>query len=99
MVARTTRGSPKKERSPISLRSMTGSASCTATAAGASRTMRRHVYIPAHHDADRNGMWRPTEPIFEAFKEEDPKLITISKQYREPICFDTKNDVQRGKRK
>jgi len=63
------------------------------------RTYKPDVYIPAHHDADRNGMWRPTEPIFQALKEEDPKLITISKQYREPICFDTENNVQRGKRK
>jgi hypothetical protein len=63
------------------------------------RTYKPDVYIPAHHDADRNGMWRPTEPIFQALKEEDPKLITLSKQYREPICFDTENNVQRGKRK
>jgi len=63
------------------------------------RTYKPDVYIPAHHDADRNGMWRPTEPIFQALKEEDPKLITISKQYREPVCFDTDNNVQRGKRK
>jgi len=63
------------------------------------RTYKPDVYIPAHHDADRNGMWRPTEPIFQALKEEDPKLITISKQYREPICFDTENNVQRGERK
>ena len=63
------------------------------------RTYKPDVYIPAHHDADRNGMWRPLEPIFQALKEEDPKLITISKQYREPICFDTENEVQRGKRR
>lgn len=61
------------------------------------RTYKPDVYIPAHHDAPRNGMWRSTEPIFQALKEEDPKLITISKQYREPVCFDTEN--QRGKRK
>ena len=63
------------------------------------RTYKPAVYIPAHHDADRNGMWRPTEPIFQALKEEDPKLIAISKQYREPICFETENNVQRGNRK
>jgi hypothetical protein len=44
-------------------------------------------------------MWRPTEPIFQALKEDDPNLITISKQYREPTCFDTVNNIQRGKRK
>jgi L-ascorbate metabolism protein UlaG (beta-lactamase superfamily) len=63
------------------------------------RTYKPNVYIPAHHDADRNGMWRPTEPIFQALKEDDPTLITISKQYREPTCFDTVNNIQRGKRK
>ncbi|HEV2198810.1 MAG TPA: MBL fold metallo-hydrolase [Bryobacteraceae bacterium] len=63
------------------------------------RTYKPAVYIPAHHDADRNGMWRPTEPVFQALKEEDPKLLTISRQYREPMCFDTENNIQRGKRK
>ncbi len=52
-------------------------------------TYKPDVYIPAHHDAERNAMWRPTEPIFQRLKEENPKLITISKQYREPVCFDT----------
>lgn len=63
------------------------------------QTYKPDVYIPAHHDADRNGMWRPTEPIFQALKEEDPKLTTISKQYREPICFDTEKNVQHRKGK
>jgi L-ascorbate metabolism protein UlaG (beta-lactamase superfamily) len=53
------------------------------------------VYIPAHHDADFNGLWRPTEPIFQALKDADPSLITISKQYREPVCLDTNNNIQR----
>jgi hypothetical protein len=53
------------------------------------RTYKPDIYIPAHHDADRNGMWRPTEPIFQALKAENPKLVTISKQYREPICVET----------
>jgi len=53
------------------------------------------IYIPAHHDADLNGtlhgMWRPTEPIFQALKDEDPNLITISRQYREPVCLETRS--------
>jgi L-ascorbate metabolism protein UlaG (beta-lactamase superfamily) len=53
------------------------------------------VYIPAHYDADLNGtlngMWRPTEPIFQALKDEDPNLITISRQYREPVCLETRS--------
>jgi|HubBroStandDraft_6_1064221.scaffolds.fasta_scaffold177508_2 L-ascorbate metabolism protein UlaG (beta-lactamase superfamily) len=59
------------------------------------RTYRPAVYIPAHHDADYNGLWRPTEPIFQALKDEDPSLITVSKQYREPVCLDTNNSIQR----
>jgi L-ascorbate metabolism protein UlaG (beta-lactamase superfamily) len=53
------------------------------------------IYIPAHHDADLNGtlhgMWRPTEPIFQALKDDDPNLITISRQYREPVCLETRS--------
>ena len=59
------------------------------------KTHQPSVYIPAHHDADLNGMWRPTEPIFQALKDKDASLITISKQYREPVCLDTKNSTQR----
>jgi L-ascorbate metabolism protein UlaG (beta-lactamase superfamily) len=47
------------------------------------------VYIPAHYDAPLNGLWRTTEPIFQAMKDEKPSLITYSRQYREPVCFDT----------
>lgn len=53
------------------------------------------IYIPAHHDADLSGtlhgMWRPTEPIFQALKDKDPKLVTISRQYREPVCLETRS--------
>jgi len=59
------------------------------------RTYRPAVYIPAHHDSDFNGLWRPTEPIFQALKDEDASLITVSKQYREPVCLDTNNSIQR----
>ncbi len=52
-------------------------------------------YIPAHHDADYNGLWRATEPLFQALKDENPNIVTVSRGYREPICFDTENNIQR----
>ena len=36
------------------------------------RTYRPDVYIPAHHDAAFNNLWRPTEPLFQALKDENP---------------------------
>src|SRR5262245_50419728 len=59
------------------------------------RTYKPDVYIPAHHDAAYNNLWRPTEPLFQALKAEIRDLITISRGYREPICFDTENNIQR----
>lgn len=53
------------------------------------RTYKPGVYMPAHHDAPYNDLWRSTEPIFQVLKDEDPKLITISKGYREAVCFNT----------
>ena len=53
------------------------------------RTYKPDVYIPAHHDGSINELWRATEPLFQALKDENPKIITISKGYREPSCFDT----------
>jgi hypothetical protein len=53
------------------------------------------VYIPSHHDAPFNGLWRATEPLFQALKDENPNIITVSRGYREPICFDTENNIQR----
>lgn len=52
-------------------------------------TYRPSVFMPAHHDAAYNGLWRPTEPIFQAIKDENPTIVTISKGYREPTCFNT----------
>jgi len=57
------------------------------------RTYKPDFYMPAHHDAAYNGLWRATEPIFQALKDEDPKLITISKGYREPVCFNTEGNA------
>jgi L-ascorbate metabolism protein UlaG (beta-lactamase superfamily) len=61
------------------------------------RAYRPDVYIPAHHDASYNSLWRATEPLFQALKDENPKLVTISKSYREPVCFNTEYNIARRK--
>lgn len=62
------------------------------------RAYRPTVYIPNHHDASFNTLWRATEPLFQAMKDENPKLITVSKGYREPVCFDTAYNLQRQRK-
>jgi L-ascorbate metabolism protein UlaG (beta-lactamase superfamily) len=52
-------------------------------------TYRPRVFIPAHHDAPYNNLWRPTEPIFQAIKDENPRIVTVSRGYREPTCVST----------
>lgn len=59
------------------------------------RAYQPDVYIPSHHDAENNGLWRATEPLFRALKDENPNIITVSRGYREPICLDTENNIQR----
>jgi L-ascorbate metabolism protein UlaG (beta-lactamase superfamily) len=61
------------------------------------RTYRPDVYMPAHHDAPDNGLWRAIEPIFEALKGENPDIVTVSKEYRTPVCFNTEVNIQRGR--
>jgi hypothetical protein len=64
------------------------------------RTYRPDVMMPAHHDAaftGRAGLWRSTEPLFQAMKDENPALITLSRQYREPVCFNTEFNIQRSR--
>jgi hypothetical protein len=54
------------------------------------------VYMPAHHDAGFSGhtpLWRATEPIFQALKAENPNLVTVSREYREPVCFNTEASI------
>ncbi len=58
------------------------------------RTYKPDVYLPAHHDGSINELWRATEPLFQAIKDENPKIVTISKGYREPSCFDTSKRQQ-----
>jgi L-ascorbate metabolism protein UlaG (beta-lactamase superfamily) len=50
------------------------------------------VFLPAHHD-ERVGQLidRATDPMFQAIKDEMPDIITLSRQYREPVCFDTRH--------
>ena len=62
------------------------------------RTYRPDVYIPSHHDAPFDNLWRATEPLFQALKADNPNLITVSKSYREPVCFNTLYNISRGKR-
>jgi L-ascorbate metabolism protein UlaG (beta-lactamase superfamily) len=60
------------------------------------RTYRPDVVMPAHHDASAGGLWRAIEPISEALKNENPGIVTVSKNYREPVCFNTEFNIQRG---
>jgi L-ascorbate metabolism protein UlaG (beta-lactamase superfamily) len=62
------------------------------------RTYKPDVYIPGHHDGSYNNLWRATEPLFQALKDENPAIITVSRSYREPVCFDTANNIQRQSR-
>lgn len=53
-------------------------------------TYRPGVFMPAHHDGAANELWRPTEPVFQAIRDENPNVVTISTGYREPTCFRTR---------
>jgi L-ascorbate metabolism protein UlaG (beta-lactamase superfamily) len=59
------------------------------------RAYKPSAFIPAHHDAPADNLWRPTEPIFQAIHDENPDIITISKGYRQPTCFVTERTVPR----
>ncbi|MGH6770812.1 MAG: hypothetical protein ACRECO_17525, partial [Xanthobacteraceae bacterium] len=59
------------------------------------RTYRPAVYMPAHHDAALTGLWRATEPLFQAVRDEDPTIVTVSKSYRQPTCFYTEHNLSR----
>jgi L-ascorbate metabolism protein UlaG (beta-lactamase superfamily) len=62
------------------------------------RTYKPDVYIPSHHDGSFNTLWRATEPLFQALKDENPDIIAVSRGYREPICFDTENNIERRRK-
>ncbi len=64
------------------------------------RTYKPAVFMPAHHDAPTSGhvpLWRASEPLFQALKDEDPGLVTVSREYREPVCFDTEFNLQKAR--
>jgi L-ascorbate metabolism protein UlaG (beta-lactamase superfamily) len=64
------------------------------------RLYRPEVYMPAHHDAPiggRRSLWRATEPLFQALKDDNPNLVTVSRGYREPVCFNTDANVAHGR--
>ena len=62
---------------------------------------RPDVIMPAHHDAGLtqryDGLWRSTEPVFQALKDANPTLITVSRGYREPTCFNTEFNISRNR--
>ncbi len=58
------------------------------------------VFMPAHHDAAFSGhapLWRATEPVFQALKDANPNLVTVSRSYREPVCFNTEINMMSQK--
>ena len=59
------------------------------------------VIMPAHHDAGNaqgtdGHLWRSTEPVFQALKDANPNLVTVSRGYREPTCFNTEINISKG---
>jgi L-ascorbate metabolism protein UlaG (beta-lactamase superfamily) len=66
------------------------------------QTYHPDVYMPAHHDAAFAGhapLWRATEPVFQALKDANPKLVTVSRNYREPVCFNTEFNLSHSGRR
>jgi L-ascorbate metabolism protein UlaG (beta-lactamase superfamily) len=62
------------------------------------RLYRPVVYMPAHHDGGFTGaraMSRATEPVFQALKDDNPDLVTVSRSFREPVCFNTEVNISR----
>ena len=59
------------------------------------------VIMPAHHDggnvSGKDGLWRATEPVFQALKDANQNLVTVSRGYREPTCFNTEINISKGR--
>jgi L-ascorbate metabolism protein UlaG (beta-lactamase superfamily) len=66
------------------------------------RLYKPDVFMPAHHDGALQGhmpLWRATEPVFQALKDADPGLVTVSRGYREPVCFNTEINIRNGRKR
>ena len=66
------------------------------------RLYKPDVFMPAHHDGALAGhmpLWRATEPVFQALKDADPGLVTVSRGYREPVCFNTEINIAGGRKR
>ena len=58
------------------------------------------VWIPGHHEEEIGGKPdRATEPLFQYAKNAYPDLVTVSKEFREPTCFDMRNTIAKGYRR
>jgi len=65
------------------------------------RLYKPEVYMPAHHDAPisgRRSLWRATEPLLQSLKDDNPNLVTVSRGYREPVCFNADANVAHDRR-
>ncbi len=67
------------------------------TALEHARAYKPRVFMPAHHDAPYTDLWRATEPVFQSIKDDNPAILTMSRGYREPVCFNTEHNVARDK--
>jgi L-ascorbate metabolism protein UlaG (beta-lactamase superfamily) len=64
------------------------------------KTYQPAVWIPGHHEEEIGGKPdRATEPLFQYAKNAFPDLITVSKEFREPTCFDTRSTIAKGYRR
>jgi L-ascorbate metabolism protein UlaG (beta-lactamase superfamily) len=61
------------------------------------RLYKPDVYMPAHHDGPYTNLWRAIEPLFQAVKDDNPNIVTVSKTYREPTCFNTEHNISKGR--
>jgi len=61
------------------------------------RAYKPDVYMPAHHDAPFNNLWRSTEPLFQAVRDDNPNIVTMSRGYRQPICFNTEVNISKNR--
>jgi L-ascorbate metabolism protein UlaG (beta-lactamase superfamily) len=58
---------------------------------------RPEVYFPGHHEEHTaDTVDRATEPLFQYIKNVFPDTVTVSKEFREPTCFDTSKNLARG---